>query len=308
MGAILANDVMMDIGLALLEPLVNTTLNPTAGNVSPGVQAVTPGSMVAIYVGALIVVGANGNPAQEVVEVISTTTTAFVASFQNPHPSTEPITAMTFSSGVPTSPLFSQSEVLGYMTDAQNDFCLKVRPVYAVGTVGITPGKKLYSAPAASIRVERASIVNTLATPPTAVELYDATQTDLDLLQYSWGTSTTGGPTAWYQDQINTQAIGFGPPPQVGNTVTVFYSQLPAGTLSLLSTFLLPDPMTIAVKWRTISVCYSKEGEMRDPKKAAFAQQMYEMLVMISQKFMAGVDARMKGKDETVEPMASQRM
>ena len=308
MGAVIANDVMMDVGLAMVEPPVNTTLNPGGGSLGPGVATATPGSMVAIYAGAIIAVGANGSANQEAVTVTSVTATTFTATFVHSHPNTEPITGMTFSKGLPNSPLFSQSEVLQYLSDAQNDFCLKVRPIYAVGSVTLTPGKKVYAAPADSIRVERASIVNASANPPTAVELYDQTQTDLDLLQYAWGTSGNNLPTGWYQDQINTQTIGFGPPPQVGSPVSLFYSQLPTGTLGILSTFLIPDPMTVAVKWRTLAVCFSKDGETRAPDKAKFAQSLYDIIVLASQKFLAGVDARMRSKEETVEPLASQRM
>jgi hypothetical protein len=64
----------------------------------------------------------------------------------------------------------------------------------------------------------------------------------------------------------------------------------------------MPDPMTIAVKWRTLALAYSKDGEMRNLKSAAFAQQLYDMLVLISCKFMSGVDARVRTQEETVEP------
>ena len=304
MGAVIANDILIDVGLSLLEPMVNTTLNPAGGSLGPGIATATPGSMVGIYAGAIIAVGANGASGQEAVTVTSVTSTTFTATFVNAHPNTEPITGMTFVSGIPESTLFNQAEVLGYMTDAQNDFLLKVRPIYTTAPLALTVGKKLYPAPADSIRVERVSIVNAAA--PSAVELYNTSQTDLDLLEYSW--NADGGPTAWFQDQINTQTLGFGPPPRVGNTATVFYSQSAPTTLGILSTFLLPDPMTVAVKWRTLAVCYSKDSEMRDPKKAAFAQQLYEMLVLICQKFMAGIDARMRTKEEMVEPLAAQRM
>ena len=305
MGAVIANDILCDVGLALLEPLTNTTLGAP---VTPGAQTVTPGSMVGIYQGAILAVGANGSATQEAIEITSVTTSTFTATFAYSHPGTDPIVGMTFSCGYPESVLYTQAEVLGYMQDAQRDFILKVRPVYATGTVNLTAGKKVYPAPADSVRVERASIVNTAATPSVATELYDVTQTDLDLLQYAWGTSASGGPTSWYQDQINTQTVGFGPPPQVGNVVNLMYSQCPTTSLSILSTFLIPDPMTIAVKWRTLAVCFSKDGEMRDPKRSSFAQQLYDVIVLASCKFMSGVDARMKGKEETVEPLASQRM
>jgi len=305
MGAILATDIMQDVGFALIEICVNTTLNLSGGSILPGVRAVEPGSMAGIYVGAQIVVGANGAAAQEVVTVTSVTTFTFTATFVNAHPGNEPISGCTFSSGVPTYPMFTQAEVLGYMADSQNDFLLQVRPIYATAPLAITVGKKVYPAPADAIRIERASIVNTAANPPSAVELWNTTQTDLDLENAGWPGDQ--GPSSWYQDQLTYQTIGFGPPPNVGNTVTLVYSQKAVAPLGLLSTFLVPDPMTIAIKWRTLALCLSKDGEMRDPSRAAFAQAMYDLLVKISQKFMSGSDARMTAKEETVEPLAAQR-
>jgi hypothetical protein len=305
MGAILANDIMMDCGYSLLEQVTNTTLNPSGGAIVAGIRTVTPGSMIGIYAGAQLAVGANGTVAQEAITVTSVTATTFTATFVNPHPATEPVTGCTFSAGIPESTLFSQSELLQYMADSQNDFLLQVRPIYAIAPLSITAGKKVYPAPADAIRVERASIVNTVATPPSAVELWDTTQTDLDLEDAGWPGDQ--GPTSWYQDQLTYQTIGFGPPPNVGNTVTLMYSQKAVAPLTLLSTFLVPDPMTIAIKWRTLALCFSKDGEMRDPSRAAFCQKFYDVLCEISKKFMCGVDARFKAKDETVEPLAAQR-
>jgi hypothetical protein len=305
MGVILANDILQDVGYALIEIVVNTTLNPGGATVTPGIQTVTPANMAGIYAGAQIVVGSNGAAAQEVVTVTSVTAFTFTATFVNSHPNLEPISGCTFSSGVPTYPMFTQSEVLGYMADSQNDFLLQVRPVYAIAPLAITVGRKVYPAPADAIRIERASIVNTVATPKSAVELWNTTQTDLDLENAGWPGDQ--GPSSWYQDQLTYQTIGFGPPPNVGNTVTLMYSQKAVAPLGLLSTFLVPDPMTIAIKWRTLALCLSKDGEMRDPARAAFAQAMYDLLVKISQKFMSGIDARMTAAEETVEPLAAQR-
>ena len=302
--ALLVNDVMLDIGYALLQTPVNTTLGT---NVSAGIATASPGSMVGIYMGAILVVGANGNADQEAVTVASVTSSTFTATFANAHPNTDPILTATFPSGQTDNYLFTQAEVLGYLTDAHQDFLLKVRPIYATGSVTLQVGKKVYAAPSNSIRVEHASIVNTTATPPTAQHISNVAQTDLDLMQYAWEQSSDR-TEYWFQDQINTQTIGFGPIPQVGNNVSLFYSQNAITALTLTSNFLVPDPMTVALKWRVLSVCYSKDGEMRDPRKAAFAQQFYDMLVLASQKFMAGVSARAKTEEETVEPLAMQRM
>lgn len=307
MGVILMNDVMQDVGYALLEDVVNTQLNPTGVNITPGVVTVTPGSMTGIYNGAQLVAGANGAANQEVITVSSTTATTFTATFVNNHPNTDSLTGSTFPKGQPDSPLYTQSEIMGYILGSEQDFMLRVRPVYATGTVNVTVGKRIYPAPADSIRVERAALINTAATPPTAAELYNTTQTDLDNLVTGWEAGSSS-LTSWFQDQINTQTIGFGPTPQNGATVSLCYSQLHLGPVTPISQFLIPDAMTTAVKWRTLAKALSKDGETRDLQRAAFAQKLYDLLIIASQKFMAGVAARVRTEDETVEPLASQRM
>jgi len=300
MGVLTVNDLATDVSYALVEPVVSTTFS--AGVVA-GIRTVTPASMVGIYRGASLIAGAPGDATQEVIVVLSVTASTFTALFMNAHLINDPLYGATFPSGQLDSSLYTQAEILGYLYDSQNDFLLQVRPIYATAPLAITAGVAVYPAPVDAIRVERASIVNEAV--PSAVELWNTTQTDLDLENAGWPRDQ--GPTSWYQDQLSTQAIGFGPPPNVGNTVTLMYSQKAATWLNLLSTFLVPDPMLVAIKYRTLALCFSKDGECRDPQRAQFCQALYDMLVKICQKFMCGIDARMKAAEETVEPLAAQR-
>src|SRR5271166_3123251 len=118
----IANDILMAASTRVfIEPVVNTTLG--TGVVAPGIVTITPPSMVAIYNGAMMVVDAGAN--QEVVTASSVTATTFQATFTKTHLGSAPLLGGTFPTGQPVDILFTQLEVLGYLTDVVNDFLLK---------------------------------------------------------------------------------------------------------------------------------------------------------------------------------------
>jgi len=306
MGVLRAIEILLDVSLALVEDVVNTTLNPGGSSISPGIVTVTPGSMRGIYPNAILVADyANPSPlTEEAVTVTSTTATTFTATFANSHSNTASLVAATFPSGQAIGdPLFTQSEMLSYLSESQSDFGLKVQPVYNTATQGLTAGKLIYPAPADSIRVERISVINQGATPPTAVELWDETATGLDWMVPNWpATVGTNIPKYWYQDKTGVQNFGVGPPPGVGQTATIYYSQLGNTSLGMLSGFLLPDVMACFLKYRVLALAWSKDGETRDDTRARYCQNFYDLVVIISQKFMSGINGRFR-QGETVEPV-----
>src|SRR5271155_107659 len=157
MGVLLPINTLTEVSYALIEDVVNTQVNPAEGAVSPGTQTVTPGSMLAIYAGALLVCGAGSDI--EVISVISVTASTFTADFANAHPATDPLVGATFPSGQNDSiPLWSISEMLSYLTEAQNSFLLAVQPIYTIATQALTMGRFIYPQPSDAIRMERVSI------------------------------------------------------------------------------------------------------------------------------------------------------
>ena len=158
-STITIENILEDVALALVEPIVNTNLGTkvTIQNVS---STVTPGSMVGIYIGAVLLVGLNGD--QEQVTVTAVTATTFTAVFEFPHAATDPVVGSTFPSGQTDHPLFTQDEIFGYLADVQNDFLLKTRCIFGVtGTfleppnIPLSNGVRYYSQPPQAVRLER---------------------------------------------------------------------------------------------------------------------------------------------------------
>lgn len=169
--AMIANDVLNAVCYrALIEPVVNTTLGTAV--VSPGDAIITPPTIANIYDGSLLIVGSGGT--QEVVTAFNVTGTTFEAGFIFEHATTDPLYAATFPTGQPADVLFTQAEMLSYLSDALLDFTLKTWPVYNIVTSQFNTGVRAYSAPADAIRIERISHQNsprintTLGTSVTA--------------------------------------------------------------------------------------------------------------------------------------------
>jgi hypothetical protein len=292
------NDLLTDVSFALVEQVVNTILGSP---VVPGINTITPPSMVGIYPGCQLIARASSADApgtvDEVVIVTSTTATTFTASYLQNHVATDALQGPTFSSGQLDHPLFTQPEMFKYAEDVQNDFMLRVRPIYAVATVNLTTNQPTYPTPVDAIQVERIAIAGR--------ELNNVAQSDIDWLDPAWMRLSVPQVDAWYQDNLGLQTFGVAPPPQTNLTAELLYSQkTPISTLlTLLSPFLIPDIMVFILKYGILARAWSKDGEQKDLARAAACQQTYDMFVMISQKFLMGVNARMNRVDETVEPL-----
>lgn len=151
-----ANDILTFASIrALVEPVVNTTLGTV---VSPGINTVIPLSMAGIYQGAQLIVGTGADV--EIVVVTSVTATTFTANFAFSHLSTDPVYAATFATGQPDNILFTQTEMLSYLSEAMDDFTLKTRPMYNIAAAGFTAGVRAYQAPNDALRIERISRVD----------------------------------------------------------------------------------------------------------------------------------------------------
>ena len=282
--------LLEDVSLVLIENPVNTTLNPAGGAILSGINTVTPGSMLGIYAGALLIIGTDGT--QEIISVTSTTTATFTATFMNGHGANDAVVGATFPSGQPDHALFTQAEMIQYLADVQNDFLLKVRPVYVIGTVAMTTGIPTATLPSDCIRLERASL--------EGIELPTISEADAAWINPGYGGT---GPNYVYQDGLQTQVIGLLPPPQVNDALEVFYSQRASTALTLTTTLLVPDVMTFILKYGVLERAWSKDGEVRDSDRAQYCQKMYVLWIKVVSKFMQGTLDRLKRDEETVEPV-----
>lgn len=276
--SLIANDLLTEISLALIDDFVYTTASAPIGT---GVQTVTPLSMTGIYIGALLIVGAGTT--REIVTVTAVTATTFTATFVNTHPLGELIQAATFAAGLPDYQLFTQAEMLSYMAVIQNDFLVKTRPVYVVGSASIQTSKTVYDYPSDAIRIERIDIAGT--------KLRNVSTPSLDWANLSWQQSAAAQPDSWYTDKTGAKKYAVTPSPNVGYTATLMYSQSGPDTIALTDTLLVPDPMAHYIKYGMMAVIFGKDGEQRDVDRAQYCGYRYDLGVKIVQVFMEGVVA-----------------
>ena len=287
----IANDILEDVSLHLIETVVDTSI---ALAVSSGSQTVIPGSMKGIYAGANLII-ARGGANEEVVTVASITSADFTATFANSHTAGVAVNGATFSSGQTNHPLFTQAEMLGYLEDAQNDFLMNVRPVYNTDTKAISNGVRYYTQPAKAIRLESIAISG-----GSKKQLHNVSQSELDMEDPSWMSSVSPSPlpTKWFQDQINNERYGFKSLPQVNETAELWFSEKETVSLVLNTTLLLPDVFTHYLKYRVLEMAWSKDGEQRDPQRAEYCNRRYRMGLFVGKKFLEGI---------VVEPAHRQR-
>jgi hypothetical protein len=184
--------LIFEISLHLCMPAVYAGLsNPIAAGA--GVTA-TVGSTYAMYSGAQLVVEQPGNATQEVVTVLTVPSpTTFTANFANAHAAAAPVWGATFPTQQATDPIFTQAEMLQYLSRAQNEFLTAVPCFYQRFFQTVNTGL-IYQ-----------------ATPPTAILIDRIAASALDIgitsMVRAGGvvTLTAGGPTNLVQ--YNTFAV-----------------------------------------------------------------------------------------------------
>ena len=149
-------DLMVEIGLRLIEPFVNTTLTAA---VSPG-SAVTVlvVSTTSLYVGAQVVLGWHATDAEVVTVLTVPSATAFTADVANNHAVDETVFGATFPTQQPTDPIFTQSEILGYIAQAQNEFLTRVPLLFQNQQQFLSIGQTYQTLPATTIELERVAV------------------------------------------------------------------------------------------------------------------------------------------------------
>ena len=144
----------MEMSFHLCQPAVYSALaSPvTAG---AGVTA-TIASTYALYAGALLVVEVPGSAFIEVVSVTSVTNaTQFVATFVNSHSAGAPVWGATFPTQQATDPIFTQAEMLQYLSRAQYEFLTAVPCFYQRFTQTVTAGMVYQNTPPTAILIDR---------------------------------------------------------------------------------------------------------------------------------------------------------
>jgi len=158
--------LLCEISLALIEPVVLTTLS---AGVTPGVQTVNLGSTTGLVTSTLVVIDP-GLSNQEAVILADFTTTQIQALFANSHAIGAVVLGACFPTQAATDPFFTQSEILGYISRAQNEFLTRVPCSFVLSNSQINFGQMLQSLPCTPIELIR------VAFSPTNVAVVSLTR------------------------------------------------------------------------------------------------------------------------------------
>lgn len=127
-------DLAAEVSFHLIEPVFLQSLSSSlAAGVAVNIL-LTPASpqpaTTFLYPGALVVVGWHVTTAEVVSVIAITGPSSFTANLTNNHNIGEQVFGATFPTQVPTDPIFTQPEILGYIAQAQNEFLTKVPLIF----------------------------------------------------------------------------------------------------------------------------------------------------------------------------------
>lgn len=305
MGYLTALDVLCDASYQLFEPLVNTLITaifvPGSGGFGDGGfgeggfgddnsanSSITVASLDSIYVGSIVVIG-YGLSTAEAVEVlaIGPVPLTFSCNLLNPHFIGEKVFGPTFPVQQPLDPLWTQGEMLAYLSTAANDFLDEVPLAYAInGNVSVPPTQQNALLPDDCMVPERVAFKMVAGPYP----MRETSQSNLDAYDYRWQIAAQSQPRAYFRDKMPLQNFGIWP--RVGNTAVfeVVYSQRQLAQMQLLDGFLFPDIFVPIVKYRLFSFAYSKDGEARNPGLAKYFSARYDFGVKVASLWLSALN------------------
>jgi hypothetical protein len=342
----------MEVAFHLAQPAVYDTLvNPiTAG---AGVTA-TIQSTTYVYPGAQLVIEKPGVSSQEVVTILTVpSATTFTANFANNHLAVVPAWGPTFPTQQGTDPIFTQSEMLQYLSRAQNEFLTAVPCFYQRFFQNVSMGQIYQATPPTAILIDRiaasaidigitsmvrsGNIVTLTAVSPTnlvqyntlsvvgatdssfngvfavisapsanvityrqiaadgsttggniqsMLRLYEVTQEELVQQNRAWQSSYVGPLQSWFEDRAGLYQWGVGGLPSSTFPVELLVACRDSDSLTLLDSFLVPDVVVHALKYKVLQWCWDKDGIAQQPQMAQFCGKRYDQIVMAAQRYI----------------------
>ena len=261
-------DRLQDASYALFEPVVNQEFPSTITAGTRTIVVYDP----SIYVDCQLVCGVTGANL-EVITVTAVTSSSFTATFANAHQVGEQILGATFPVRYPTDPLFTQDEMLAYISTATNDFLTDVPLVYGIADLTVSPTGQNTPLPADSLFPVRIAYED--------YPLRETSQSNLDAMYPIWSQQGLSQPRVYFRDKIPIQNVGIWP--RMGDTVNLecVYAQRQAETMGWGDGFFLPDCLTQYILYRTLSFAFSKDGEARSPGLAKYFASRYQFGVKV---------------------------
>jgi hypothetical protein len=273
------NDVLIEASLQMAQPVVWTSITAP---VVAGTHSVTVGSTSNMYIGAQVVIGF-GTANVEAVTISNVGAGAFAATFANSHASGEAVTGSTFASQAATDPIFTTNELLRYLSCAQNEFLSKVACIFGVFNQTIAINELYQATPPTAIEINHISC--------QGVRLYELTQTELTMRDRNWKVETLLTPTAFFEDRTGLYKWGVNGIPRSNFPCEILASIRDSDSLTLLDGFAIPDILVHFLKYKVMQDCYSKDGVLSDPQRAAYCGERFDRGVVATQRWLDATGA-----------------
>ena len=267
-GQLTVIDIAMQASYFLFEPIVRDQF-PSA--VAAGLQTVNIADP-SIYVGAYLVAGAHSANA-EVIQVTAVTSNSFSAAFTNTHAAGDWLFAATFPVRYPTDPLMTQLEFIAYISSAYSDYLTDCPLVYQIADLVVPPTAQNIPLPPDCMFPIRVAYQN--------YPLRETSQANLDSMYPVWQQQGLSQPKVYYRDKLPIQNVGIWPRAGNNTPLEVVYAARNY-VLGWADGFAIPDPFTNYVLYRTLSFCFSKDGEIRNPGLAKYFQSRYDFGVKVT--------------------------
>lgn len=274
-------DLTVEISGHFLELYVETA---TTAPVASGVQTVGVGSTEGFYIGCQVVIAGTTLLTITGFDPVALTVTA---NFATSYPTNTALYGGTFPTQQPTDPVFTQSEVQGYIARAQNEFLTKVALIYDFEeNFPILMGQIYQTLPDTAIDVARVAIPNQLG---FSTRLYEVAQMQLSMRDPNWYFNPTSAtPDSWFADRAGIYGWGVAPMPQANYLAELICSQRDSMFLELTDGFLVPDIMIHYVKYKAMEYMWTKDGVQQSPTLAGVARNRFDRGVMISTRYLRG--------------------
>ena len=119
--------------------------------------------------------------------------------------------------------------------------------------------------------------------------LYEVSQEELTMQDRNWQVEFQLYPRSWFEDRTGNYKFGVGGKPASNFPVELLCSIRDTDSLALTDGFEVPDMVIHYIKYKTLSYCWSKDGEQRNDAMAQYCNQRFEMGVVATQRWLDGM-------------------
>lgn len=167
---------------------------------------------------------------------------------------------LTFPSG-----LWTAAEVLGYLTQRQNQFLKESLSIIGTNILPVLANQSVVNLPEDWMATAH---VAWQAADGTWHPVYPGDSTQADYGSPGWAATITTVPLTWTDAETPTASLRLMPPPSQPGTLVILYAAIadpPTGGGTLLT---VPDDFCVFVRYGVLADMFNKQGRAYDPARA----------------------------------------